>query len=75
MREMQLKLRDLQESVRSDWDVLMWNNKRERDQLLERKEILRVCFWRERKSFGKVAAFKNKMDYFALPFSLPDNVF
>jgi len=46
LREMQLKLRDLQESVKSDWDVLTWNNKVEKDSLLERKEALRDAITR-----------------------------
>ena len=42
LRAMQMKLRDLQESVRADWDVLTWNNKLEKEELAKRKEFLRV---------------------------------
>ena len=42
LRAMSLKMRDLQESVQSDWDVLTWNNKLEKEKLSERKTFLKV---------------------------------
>jgi len=41
LRAMRLKIRDLQESVKSDWDVLTWNNKLEKEKLSERKTFLK----------------------------------
>jgi len=46
LRAMQMKLRDLQESVRADWDVLTWNNKLEKEELAKRKEFLREAIAR-----------------------------